>query len=409
VRFVVFGLTVSSTWGNGHAAIWRGLSGALGSSGHALEFFERDEAWYASHRDLLELPGGTLRLYERFEEIRPRAAAALAEADVAVVTSYCPDALEATDLALDSAALKVFYDMDAGVTLARLRAGEAVDWIGPRGLADFDLVLSSGGGRTLGLLRSALGARRAAPLYGSVDPDVHRPCATVPHLRGDVSWLGTWDPARQAALEMLFLEPAARMPDRAFLVAGSLYEGRFPRRDNVRHVRHLEPAQHPAFLCSSPLTVHVAHGELAEVGHCPSPRLFEAAACGVPVLTDGFEGLDAFLEPGQEILVARTAEEAVEAIAAPREELAWIARRARDRTLAEHTAEARARELVDLCERAWSGDELEPPGADVLGPGRAPLDHAHDYGLEVDREGRAPDDDRDHDYDWRIADPEGAA
>jgi spore maturation protein CgeB len=357
MRFVVFGLTVSSSWGNGHATLWRGLAGALGRMGHHLEFYERDAPWYASHRDLVALEGGTLRLYERLEDVRRGAEAALDSADVALVTSYCPDALAATDLVLGSAArLKAFYDMDTGVTLARLGAGEPVEWLGPGGLAGFDLVLSFTGGRTLALLEGALGARRAVPLYGSVDPLVHAPARPEAEFRGDLSWLGTYAPSRQAGLELLFLEPAARLPDRTFVLAGSMYDGRFPWRANVRYVRHLPPARHPAFFCSSPLTVNVTRAEMAEVGHCPSPRLFEAAACGVPVLSDWFDGLDDFFAPGSEIFVARTAAEAVEAVASPRAELAAVARRARERTLAEHTAAARARELVAACEAAARGE-----------------------------------------------------
>jgi spore maturation protein CgeB len=359
MRFVVFGLTVSSTWGNGHATLWRGLAAALGRAGHSLEFFEKDEPWYASHRDLLALDGGTLRLYSTFGAVRPAARNALAGADVAIVTSYCPDALAATELVLSSSArVKAFYDMDTGVTLARLRTGENVEWIGPRGLRDFDLVLSFTGGRTLALLRGALGARRAAPLYGSVDPAVHRPAPSSREFEGHVSWLGTYAPSRQAALEALFLAPAARMPDHTFVLAGSMYDGRFPWRENVRYVRHLPPALHPAFFCSSPLTVNVTRAEMAEVGHCPSPRLFEAAACGVAVLSDWFDGLDAFFTPGEEVLVARSPEEAVFAIASPREALSRIARRARERALADHTADARARELVLRSEEAARG---EPP------------------------------------------------
>jgi spore maturation protein CgeB len=425
MRYVVFGLTVSSSWGNGHATLWRGLSAALGRAGHTLEFFERDEPWYASHRDLLELPGGALRLYDRFAGVRDRADAAVAGADVAMVTSYCPDALAATELVLGSTArLKVFYDLDTGITLSRLRTGQPVEWIGEDGLAGFDLVLSFTGGRALRILRETLGARRTAPLYASVDPAVHRPGLPSAAFLGDVSWLGTYAPSRQAALETLFLEPAARMPDRTFVLAGSMYDGRFPWRDNVRYVRHLEPALHPAFFCSSPLTVNVTRSEMAEVGHCPSPRLFEAAACGVPVLSDWFEGVDGFFTPGEEILVARSVDEAVDAIAAPREELAWIARRARDRALAEHSAEARARELVSHCERALRRDPdvdgrstaagHPERGAAATAPtsrggGAESKDHAHDYGLGVDGPRRAADDDRDHDYEWGIADREGAA
>lgn len=375
VRLVVFGLTVSSSWGNGHATLWRGLAAALRRAGHALEFFEQDRPWYAAHRDLAELPGGTLHLYGALEDVRSRAAAALAGADVAMVTSYCPDAQAATELVLGSRArVKAFYDLDTGVTLSRLRAGEPVEWLGPRGLSDFDLVLSFTGGRALAAL-GALGARRVSPLYGSVDPAVHRPSPPQDAFRGDVSWLGTYAASRQAALERLFLGPAALLPGHAFVIAGSMYDASFPWRDNVRYVRHLEPGLHPAFFCSSPLTVNVTRAEMAEVGHCPSPRLFEAAACGVPVLSDAFEGLDAFFAPGEEIAVARSAEEAAAAIASPRAALERMGRRARDRALAEHTADARARELVSRCEEAARPAppaRADPPGARAAGPGGAP-------------------------------------
>jgi spore maturation protein CgeB len=146
-----------------------------------------------------------------------------------------------------------------------------------------------------------------------------------------------------------------------------MYGDDFPWRPNVRYVRHLEPALHPALFCSSPLTVSVTRPEMAGMGHCPSPRLFEAAACGVPVLSDWFDGLDAFFAPGEEILVARDAEEAAGHVARPRAELARIGRRARERALAEHTAEVRARELVAACEAALRG-EGAPEGAGARAP-----------------------------------------
>jgi spore maturation protein CgeB len=362
MRFVVFGLTVSSTWGNGHATLWRGLAAALGRSGHQLEFFEKDQPWYATHRDLDVLPGGRLHLYSRLMDERARVETALAGADVAMVTSYCPDALLASELVLESSGVvRAFYDLDTGVTLARLAAGERVDWVGPRGLADYDLVLSFTGGRALRLLRDRLGARDAAPLYASVDPSVHRPSSAVAAFRGDVSYLGTFAPSRQRALEALFLGPARRMPDRTFVLAGSMYDAAFPWAENIRYVRHLEPALHPAFFSSSPLTVNVTRAEMAEMGHCPSPRLFEAAACGVPVLSDWFDGLDAFFTPGEEILVARNADEATHAIALPRMAHERMGRRARERALAEHTADARAAELVTLCDRASRGAVARAP------------------------------------------------
>ncbi len=411
MRLVVFGLTASSTWGNGHATLWRGLARALADQGHALEFLEKDQPWYATHRDATDLPGGTLRIYRDLDEIRARAREAVDGADVAMVTSYCPDALAATELVLGSRArLKVFYDLDPGVTADRLAAGDPVPWLSARGLADFDLVLSFSGGRALGLLREALGARRTAPLHGLVDPAIHRPSSPAPPFRGDLSYLGTWAPSRQPGLEALFLGPAARMPERTFVLAGSMYDAAFPWRENVRYVRHLEPALHPAFLCSSPLTVNVTRPEMAALGHCPSQRLFEAAACGVPVLSDSFEGLDAFFEPGEEILVARTTEDAVEAVATPREELAWIGRRARDRALAEHTAEARARQLVVFCEAAARGAGLEAGGRapdEVQSIAEIDRDLERDVDWEYgpvhgNASERGPDDDRDHEHRWTI-------
>lgn len=373
MRLVVFGLTVSSSWGNGHATLWRGLATALATGGHELDFFEREQPWYAAHRDLAALPGGELVLYRELGDVRARARAALARADVAMVTSYCPDGLEAAELVLSSSArVKAFYDLDPGVTLERVRVGEPVPWLGPRALRDYDLVLSFNGGQALAELRRLLGARRAVPLHGSVDPAVHRPSRPAAAFRGDLSYLGTYAASRQAELEALFLGPAARLPERTFVLAGSMYDGGFPWRQNLRYVRHLEPALHPAFFCSSPLTVSVTRAEMKALGDCPSGRLFEAAACGVPVLSDWFDGLDRFFAPGEEILVARSAEEAAAAVELPRASLRRIGARARERALAEHTADARARELMAACEAATRGEETSidegPEGAGASRP-----------------------------------------
>jgi spore maturation protein CgeB len=357
MKIVVFGLTISSSWGNGHATLWRGLARALIRRGHRFVFFEKDVSYYAGTRDLWEIPGGELVLYSSWDEVLPYAKSHLADADVAMVTSYCADAVEATRLALDSPAqLRTFYDMDTPVTLDGLRAGSEVAYLPPEGLSGFDLVLSYTGGPALAELRTRLGARRTAPLYGHVDPDVHRP---VPPLQGehaDVSYLGTYAADRQAALEALFIEPARRMPERRFLIAGAQYPHDFPWTDNVFFRRHLPPAEHPAFFCSSALTVNVTRRAMAQMGWCPSGRLFEAAACGVPILSDTWDGLDAFFTPGEAILTATTTEEAVEAISLPRDELARIGAAARERVLDAHTSDVRAAELEELLEAAVRGE-----------------------------------------------------
>ena len=355
MKLVVFGLSVSSSWGNGHATLWRGLIGALAEQSHRVVFFERDVPYYAAHRDLMELPGGRLVLYDDWASAVPVARAELADADAALVTSYCGDGLAASAEILDSSVpLRAFYDLDTPITLERLRAGQSVPYLGARGLADFDLVLSYTGGQALTELRDRLGARRVAPLYGSVDPSVHRLTPPVERYRADLSYLGTYADDRQRALVSLLVEPARLCPWRRFLIGGAQYPAEFPWTDNIYFVRHLPPSEHPEFFCSSRLTLNVTRAAMAEMGYCPSGRLFEAAACGAPVLTDRWEGLEAFFQPAAEILVASTTEEAVAALELSDAELGRVAAAARERVLADHTASRRAAELVALLEGAMA-------------------------------------------------------
>lgn len=349
MKLVIFGLTLSSSWGNGHATLWRGLCRALARQGHRVVFFERDVPYYALHRDLRELPGTDLLLYSSWEEVQTRARREVADADVAMVTSYCPDGVAASDLVLSTAGpLAVFYDLDTPVTLERLRAGEKVPYLPPEGLGGFDLVLSYTGGAALFELSERLGARRVAPLYGSVDPEVHRPANPLPSFLGDFSYLGTYAADRQEALDRLFLAPARRLREKRFVIGGVQYPVDFPWGDNVFFVRHLPPADHPAFFSSSPLTLNIARAAMARMGYCPSGRLFEATACGSAVVSDSWAGLDELFEPGREILVVKTSEEAIAALSLPPEEIGRIARAARERTLAEHTSERRALEMVAI-------------------------------------------------------------
>jgi spore maturation protein CgeB len=348
MRIVIFGLTVSSAWGNGHATLWRSLINALAASEHEVTFFEKDVQYYRSHRDLTQLPAPCkLRLYPTWDEVRADARRTADDADCVIVTSYCPDGRAACTLALESRALvRVFYDLDTPVTLKQLEAGEDVPYLPIGGLSAFDLVLSFTGGRALERLRTQLGARKVAPLYGSVDPTTHRPVTPDAHWAAACSYLGTWSADRQRALDMLFLEPARRHPEKLFVVGGSLYPRERDWPPNVSHHEHVPPPSHPAFYCSSPLTISVTRGAMAELGYCPSGRLFEAAACGVPVLSDWFEGLDSFFTPGDEILIGHTTGDALAAL--HRTDLAHIGARARARTLAHHSGTQRAAELVSL-------------------------------------------------------------
>jgi spore maturation protein CgeB len=352
MKLVVFGLTVSSTWGNGHATLWRGLCRALAARGHDIVFFERDVPYYAEHRDLPELPGGRLVLYGTWDEVRLRAERDVSGADAAMVTSYCPDGPAAADLILDSnAAVKVFYDLDTPVTLERLAAGLDVPYLSPRGLGEFDLVLSYTGGRALDELRTRLGARRVAPLYGSVDPDVHRPVEADGRFRADLSYLGTYSEDRQARMQELLIEPARRESGKRFLLAGAQYPADFPWTPNMVFLRHLAPPDHSAFYSSSRFTLNVTRRAMADMGFCPSGRLFEAAACGATILSDNWPGLAQFLTPGREIVLTGTTQEVRDAMLLSDRDRRAIGEAARERALSEHSAATRALQLEELLER----------------------------------------------------------
>jgi len=349
MKIAFFGLTISSSWGNGHATLLRGLFKALTARGHRIAFFERDVPYYAAHRDLVEMPGVELHLYDEWTNVAATARRVVAESDVAVVTSYCPDGIEATELvAAVNVSLSVFYDLDTPVTLEALQHGEQLAYIGPRKLADFDLVLSYTGGAALTALRDQLAARRVAPLFGSVDPDVHHPAAGRAAYQADLSYLGTYAADRQELLDSLFLKVARRSPARRFVVGGSKYPQDFPWQPNIWYVQHVAPSAHASFFCSSPLTLNVTRGAMARMGYCPSGRLFEAAACGVAIVSDEWAGLDTFFEPGAEILVARDTDDVIAAMQLSDAELARIARAGRERVLASHTAAHRATELEQL-------------------------------------------------------------
>jgi spore maturation protein CgeB len=351
MRILIFGLTVSSSWGNGHATIWRGLCNALAEDGHSITFFEKDVPYYRTHRDLAQPSNYALELYCGWDDVQSQARSALCECDCAIVTSYCPDARPASDLILDNPKVfSIFYDLDTPVTLNALGRQGTVDYIPNYGLAPFDLVLSYTGGKALSELSRQLGAKRVAPLYGSVDPGTHHRVDTDQRFASDFSYLGTYAADRQSQLEELFLKPANQFPRKKFCIGGALYPSDFPWTGNTFFVRHVPPPEHPAFYSSSNLTLNVTRAAMAEMGYCPSGRLFEAAACGTPVVSDWWEGLDYFFEPGKEILIARSSEDALQALNLDPNELQSLSRASQERTLAEHTAWHRAAELIDVIE-----------------------------------------------------------
>lgn len=349
MKIVIFGLTISSSWGNGHATIWRGLCSSLARRGHEIVFYEKDVPYYAENRDMVGPAGVRLRLYREWEEARKDSLAAVKQADVSMVTSYCPDGIAASEHVLSYAkGMRVFYDLDTPVTLEALSRGERVPYIGRDGLAGFDLVLSFTGGPALVEMRNRLGARKTAPLYGSVDPEVHRPVQVPDMCRVDLSYLGTYAADRQEALARLFVRVAGRLPERTFMIGGSLYPPDFPWEQNIFYIPHIAPPGHSRFYCASRLTLNVTRGAMARMGYCPSGRLFEAAACGTPVLSDCWEGLDRFFAPAKEILLAANTEDAIRALGTSPQELAAVGRAAKARVMREHTADCRAAQLEKI-------------------------------------------------------------
>ena len=352
MHIVIFGLTISSSWGNGHATLWRSLVKAMLRRGHTVTFYEKSVPYYAQERDLEELPrGGKLRLYDDLKAITREVERDLDSADLALSTSYCPDGQRAAELILGSrAGIRAFYDLDTPVTLDALQQGATVEYLPPNGLGDFDLVLSYTGGRALEELKSRLGARTAVPLYGSVDPDEHRPAEPREEFRAAVSYLGTYAADRQATLERLFLGAARQRPQERFLIGGAQYPESFPWLPNVSFVRHIPPPMHREFFSSCRTTLNVTRAAMARYGYCPSGRLFEAAACGAPLLSDGWEGLETFLQPGIDLLRVDTADDVIAAMDRSDDELQRMAKLARERTLAEHTGDCRVMELESICE-----------------------------------------------------------
>jgi spore maturation protein CgeB len=352
MHFVVFGLCISSSWGNGHATLWRGLVKALVCRGHTLSFYEKDVPYYASTRDGWIPPEGVrVCLYVGFDDVVEDIKRELEHTDVALSTSYCADGIAASRVLLDSVVpIKAFYDLDTPVTLDSLRSGMSVPYLPAEGLSGFDLVLSYTGGRALTELQSKLGARVVAPLYGWVDTETHAPAASLNEFRSELCYLGTFAADRQRGLDELFVKAARQQQYKRFAIGGAQYPDDFPWTPNIFFVRHLPPSLHAAFFCSARATLNVTRHAMAQYGFCPSGRLFEAAACGTPILTDWWEGLDWFFEPGKEILPVRCTDDVLAALSLSDGELRDFAAAARTKSLEAHTAAQRVLELEAICE-----------------------------------------------------------
>lgn len=347
MNIVILGLSITSSWGNGHATTYRALVRELHRRGHKILFLERDRLWYAEHRDFVRSDVCTIELYAELTELYQRYAAEVEQADCVIVGSYVPDGAAVAQWATNvSEGVVAFYDIDTPITLDALAAGFC-EYLAAENIPDFDLYLSFTGGPSLQLLESEYEARRAVFFPCAVDTNIYRPSERA--KRWDLGYLGTYSSDRQKALDALMLQPAMRYPDGSFVVAGSMYPPLVTWPDNVERIDHLPPARHPDFYNSQRCTLNLTREAMKRMGYSPSVRLFEAAACGVPIISDWWEGLDRLFHPDAEILIAETGEDTLRYLTEiPEETLKLIGRRARQRVLEEHTAGHRAEELERL-------------------------------------------------------------
>ena len=343
MKIVIFGLSITSSWGNGHATTYRALARALHSRGHGILFFEHDVEWYASNRDMPEPPFCRVHIYQNWADVMGAVQRELRDADVAVVGSYFPDSEQAISTVLDSAVpVKAFYDIDTPITVSKLRNGDA-EYLRPDQIPGFDLYFSFTGGPMLRELEHSFGARRAVPLYCSFDPDRYRMSEPEPRFRCELSYMGTYAPDRQAKLEELLCKPAVELPERKFIVAGPQYPEAIHWPENIKRIIHLEPKFHSPLYSSSRFTLNLTRQDMVEAGYSPSVRLFEAAGCGATMISDSWPGLESFFVPGKEILVAQKSSEVISYLTHLNAgEARTIGRRAQERVLAEHSAEQRA-------------------------------------------------------------------
>lgn len=343
MKLVVLGLSLSSSWGNGHATTFRGLLEQFANRGHDILFLERDVPWYASQRDLADPDWCTLQFYDSLEDLR-RWEETIATADAVIVGSYVPEGVAVGRFVQRTAGgITAFYDIDTPVTLAKLRRGD-FEYLSPELVPGYDVYLSFTGGPTLDFIERALGSPAARALYCQADPERYRPL-DVP-TRWDLTYLGTYSDDRQPKVEKLLNAAARALPDRRFCVAGPQYPEEIAWPGNVERIDHLPPAEHPQFYAASRFTLNVTRADMIAAGWSPSVRLFEAAMCACPVISDDWEGIDALFAPGREILLAHTTEDVIAALEGIAPDMGRrIGDRARSRALAGHTAAVRAGEL----------------------------------------------------------------
>jgi spore maturation protein CgeB len=352
---VILGLSITSSWGNGHATTYRALMRELVRRGHQVTFLERDVPWYQNARDLPNPPYGRTLLYGTLEELFDTYQSLIEDADLVIIGSYVPDGIEVGQWVLEHArGIVAFYDIDTPVTLSALVQGKS-SYISRDLIQRYDLYLSFTGGPILQRLEHEFGAKRARALYCSVDTEKYYPEPSV-ELCWDLGYLGTYAADRQPMLERLLIEPASVWLDGHFVVAGPSYPATVQWPSNVERIEHLPPHEHRSFYNRQHFTLNVTRADMIHSGYAPSVRLFEAAACATPIISDWWPGIEQFFRPGTEILLAFSASEALSYLQAiPEDHRHALGEQARHRILARHTAAHRVEELESYINECLSG------------------------------------------------------
>ncbi len=344
MKIVILGLSITSSWGNGHATTYRSLVRGLALRGHDILFLERDTDWYAGNRDDPQPKGARTKIYNSLDELFEKYERPLSEADLVIVGSFVADGVAAGEWALELAnGVTAFYDIDTPVTVERLGTGSC-EYVTAALIARYDIYLSFTAGPLLKSVERRFGSPMARPLYCSVDPHMYCPVQRTPQW--DLGYLGTYSDDRQPSLDALLLEPARRRPQGKFVVAGPLYPKTIAWPANVERTIHLSPGEHRNFYGDQRFTLNITREAMKHAGYSPSVRLFEAGACGVPIISDWWPGIETLFEPDREILISSGTEDTLRFLRdyTDRDRMA-IGQAARRRILAEHTPEKRAMQL----------------------------------------------------------------
>ena len=355
MKIAFYGSSLLSSYWNGAATYYRGMLADLARRGYEITFYEPDAFDRQQHRDIDPPDWAEVKVYPATVDAVRGVTAEAARADVVVKASgvgvFDDELLEGVVAASRPDAIRIFWDVDAPATLAELRVN--ADHALHRAMPALDLVLTYGGGPPVVSAYEGFGARRCIPVYNALDPSTHHPVPADDRFRADLSFLGNRLPDREARVEHFFLEPAARLPNRSFLIGGNGWESK-AMPPNVRHIGHVYTKDHNAFNTSPLAVLNIARDSMASTGYSPATRVFEAAGAGACLVTDAWIGLDLFLKDGDEVLVARDGKDVADHLEALTPERA-IGRAARDRIMAEHTYQKRGaqvdailRETADL-------------------------------------------------------------